>query len=32
MVNEAAKWGGRVDIICNYAGKVFVRLISDPNF
>ena len=21
MVKEAAKWGGRVDIICNYAGK-----------
>ena len=20
MVNEAAQWGGRVDIICNYAG------------
>lgn len=20
MVKEAAKWGGRVDIICNYAG------------
>lgn len=21
MVKEAAKWGGRVDIICNYAGR-----------
>ena len=22
MVSEAAKWGGRVDIICNYAGMI----------
>jgi NAD(P)-dependent dehydrogenase (short-subunit alcohol dehydrogenase family) len=22
MVDEAAKWGGRVDIICNYAGLI----------
>lgn len=24
MVAEAAKWGGRVDIICNYAGNVLI--------
>jgi NAD(P)-dependent dehydrogenase (short-subunit alcohol dehydrogenase family) len=23
MVDEAAKWGGRVDIICNYAGLFY---------
>lgn len=33
MVAEAAKWGGRVDIICNYAGAVSkVPSVWEPCF
>ena len=30
MVKEAAKWGGRVDIICNYAGIVSGHRVCIP--
>jgi NAD(P)-dependent dehydrogenase (short-subunit alcohol dehydrogenase family) len=32
MVAEAARWGGRVDIICNYAGMVLTCCIFGPSF
>ena len=28
MVQEAAKWGGRVDIICNYAGTHLMAMAT----
>jgi NAD(P)-dependent dehydrogenase (short-subunit alcohol dehydrogenase family) len=32
MVAEASRWGGRVDIICNYAGMVLTFCIFGPSF